>query len=170
MLKTHQVFTCPCNMLYLPQGGMDLFVVVIYAFMGSIQPWMAMVACRKFYKVDCLTVVTRISHKYQVLLARWDTDKNQDPAIHKLTASVFTISDAVGMMEHKNCTHLSCILRSLTISSCDFPFSRSFSFSSSSFSFSFSRMMMSSSCNHDSQKYCKHSESLSTEPLRSNNC
>ncbi len=35
---------------------------------GSIQPWMAMVACGKFYKFDSLAVATRISYNYQVLL------------------------------------------------------------------------------------------------------
>ena len=49
--------------------GMAHFIRVIYAFLGSIQPWMAMVACGKFYKVDSLAVTTRISHNYQVLLA-----------------------------------------------------------------------------------------------------
>ena len=36
-------------------------------FVGSNQPWMATVACGKFYKVYSLAVTTRISHYYQVL-------------------------------------------------------------------------------------------------------
>ncbi len=40
-----------------------------WAWLTSIQPWMAMVSCGKFYKVDSLAVATRISHNYQVLLA-----------------------------------------------------------------------------------------------------
>ena len=34
----------------------------------SIQPGSAMVAFRKFYKVNSLTMATRISYNYQVLL------------------------------------------------------------------------------------------------------
>ncbi len=51
-----------------PQRGVAHFVRVIYALSGSIQPWMATVACEKFYEVDSLAAATRISHNYQVLL------------------------------------------------------------------------------------------------------
>ncbi len=41
-------------------------VRVFCALVVSIQPWMAMVACGMFYKVDFLAMATRISHNYQV--------------------------------------------------------------------------------------------------------
>ncbi len=46
-----------------PSGGARLTSLGSFMpFLGSIQPWMAMVACERFYKVDSLAVATRISH------------------------------------------------------------------------------------------------------------
>ncbi len=47
---------------------MGLFVGLVYAVMGSTQPWIGHGGLCKFYKVDSLAVATRISHNYQVLL------------------------------------------------------------------------------------------------------
>ena len=52
----------PSGKTLLLRVGVAHFVRVIYAFLVSIQPWMAMMACEKFYKVDSLAVATRISH------------------------------------------------------------------------------------------------------------
>ncbi len=51
---------------------MAYFIRVVYALLGSIQPWLATMAHGKFYKVDNLAVETKIPHNYQVLLSWWD--------------------------------------------------------------------------------------------------
>ncbi len=56
------------NLARTPQRGVAHFVMVIYAILGSMQPWTATVASGKFYEVYSLAVSTRISHNYQVLL------------------------------------------------------------------------------------------------------
>ena len=48
-----------------PSGGYGSLCQGLLCLLRSIEPWMAMAACRKFYKVNSLAVATRISHKYQ---------------------------------------------------------------------------------------------------------